>query len=158
MNLTYKHIKINKNKKSNGYDYLKDINELKDKVEEKNKYINILEKENIEAKNSKNSQINKLTKMIKTLEEKNEKLKEEISNSNKDIENNKLKNIIEQMEKDKNKINQTKTIETSQLRIEISKLKMQIFNLNNELEKYKKKESNIDDFNDDENEVHRLYI
>ena len=158
MNLTYKHIKINKNKKSNGYDYLKDINELKDKVEEKNKYINILEKENIEAKNSKNSQINKLTKMIKTLEEKNEKLKEEISNSNKDIENNKLKNIIEQMEKDKNKINQTKTIETSQLRIEISKLKMQIFNLNNELEKYKKKESNNDEFNDDENEVHRLYI
>ena len=158
MNLTYKRIKINKNKKSNGYDYLKDINELKDKVEEKNKYINILEKENIEAKNSKNSQINKLTKMIKTLEEKNEKLKEEISNSNKDIENNKLKNIIEQMEKDKNKINQTKTIETSQLRIEISKLKMQIFNLNNELEKYKKKESNNDEFNDDENEVHRLYI
>ena len=35
---------------------------------------------------------------------------------------------------------------------------MQILNLNNELEKYKKKESNIDDFNDDSNEVHRLYI
>ena len=158
MILTYKQIKTNKNKKSNGYDYLKDINELKDKVEQKNKYINILEKENNETKNSKNNQINKLTKMIKTLEEKNEKLKEEILNNNKDIENNKLKNIIEQMEKDKNKINQAKTVETSQLRIEISKLKIQIYNLNNELEKYKKKEINNDEFNDDENEVHRLYI
>ena len=159
MNLTYKQIKTIKNKKSNGYDYLKDINELKEKIEQKNKYINILEKEKNDTKNLNNNQINKLTKMVKTLEEKNEKLKEEISNNNKDIENNKLKNIIEQMEKDKNKINQSKTIETSQLRIEISKLKMQILNLNNELEKYKKKESNIDDFNnDDSNEVHRLYI
>jgi hypothetical protein len=72
--------------------------------------------------------------------------------------------MIEQLEKDKNKLNQTKIVETSQLRIEISKLKMQIYNLTNELEKYKSNdkdnkndEFNIDD-NDNENEVHKLYI
>ena len=50
------------------------------------------------------------------------------------------------------------------MRIEISKLKMQIYNLTNELEKYKSDdkdnkndEFNIDD-NDNENEVHKLYI
>ena len=61
------------------------------------------------------------------------------------------------MEKDKNRINQAKIVEASQLRIEISKLKLQIFNLTNELEKYKNKD-NKEEFNTDDNEVHRLYI
>ena len=93
---------------------------------------------------------------MKILKEKNEKLKQEKNND----ENNKLKEIIEQLEKDKNKLNQTKIVETSQLRIEISKLKMQIYNLTNELEKYKNKGNKNDEFNidDNDNEVHKLYI
>ena len=42
--------------------------------------------------------------------------------------------------------------------IEISKLKMQIYNLTNELEKYKIKENEKDEFNIDDNEAHRLKI
>ena len=110
---------------------------------------------------------------MKTLQEKNQILSDENSNlkipkkkeinktdenENKDMENKKLKDIIDQLEKDKNKITQAKTVETSQLRIEISKLKMQIYNLTNELEKYKIKENEKDEFNIDDNEVHRLKI
>ena len=162
LHLSYRSISNIKIKKSNinGYDYNKDINELKSKIEQKNKYINVLEKEKIELKDSTNAQMNKLKETMKILKEKNEKLKEEKNND----ENNKLKDMIEQLEKDKNKLNQTKIVETSQLRIEISKLKMQIYNLTNELEKYKSNdkdnkndEFNIDD-NDNENEVHKLYI
>ena len=143
----------NKKTKINGYDYNKDINELKNKIEDNNKYIKALEKEKVDLKNSNDIQINKLKQTIKELKEKKENLKED--NDNK--ENNKLKDVIEQLEKDKNRINQAKIVEASQLRIEISKLKLQINNLNNELEKYKNK-VNKEEFNDDDNEVHRLYI
>ena len=159
INLSFKQISIIRNKKSkiNGYDYSKDINELKNKLEQNNKYICVLEKEKAELKSSNNIQINKLKETVKNLKETNEKLKEDKSN----IENNnKLKEVIEQLEKDKNKINQAKIVETSQLRIEISQLKMRICDLNNELERYKDKEKNEDkdEFNIDDNEVHRLYI
>ena len=173
MNFSYKHNRNIKIKKQNGYDYMKDINDLKNQIEQKTKYIKILEKEKKDSNDSNNIQINKLKETVKTLQEKNQILSDENSNlkipkkkeinktdenENKDIENKKLKDIIDQLEKDKNKITQAKTVETSQLRIEISKLKMQIYNLTSELEKYKIKENEKDEFNIDDNEVHRLKI
>ena len=173
MNFSYKHNRYIKIKKQNGYDYMKDINDLKNQIEQKTKYIKILEKGKKDSNDSNNIQINKLKETVKTLQEKNQILSDENSNlkipkkkeinktdenEHKDIENKKLKDIIDQLEKDKNKITQAKTVETSQLRIEISKLKMQIYNLTSELEKYKIKENEKDEFNIDANEVHRLKI
>ena len=71
-----------------------------------------------------------------------------INDEEKDLKIKTLNDTIEQLQKDKNKINQAKIVETSQLRIEISKLKMQIYSLNNELDIFKEKKEK------DNNDIH----
>ena len=71
-----------------------------------------------------------------------------INDEEKDSKIKTLNDTIEQLQKDKNKINQAKIVETSQLRIEISKLKMQIYSLNNELDIFKEKKEK------DNNDIH----
>ena len=124
-----------------------DYNKLIKENKEKDDKINNLNL-SIDGLNREISELKlKLLKETTKSEEKDSNINI-INDEEKDSKIKTLNDTIEQLQKDKNKINQAKIVETSQLRIEISKLKMQIYSLNNELDIFKEKKEK------DNNDIH----
>ena len=158
-NLEKNYLNTNTNTNSNefsinDYNKLKQENDEKEnKIENLNLTIDGLNEELKEIKlklmqyNTNSEKINKDNTINENSEENNTKIQE-------------LNKTIEQLQKEKNDINISKIKEISQLRVDISKLKIQIYSLTNELETYKEKKEkdnndNINTINDNNIEDER---